>query len=117
MRKKITKKQLQHLIEEKVRKEFSKVLNENLYTDDVDTSDLRVYVEPYNEDGYCEWEAICDNGWYTFRGTYANGDCKLDDCISGHSGHGSQHPVDDQLRDWFYNTLSDRVVSEIEAQV
>lgn len=87
-----------------------------LYTDDVDTSDLRVSVEPYNEDGYCEWEATCDNGWYTFRGTYANGDCELDDVISGHSGYGHQHAVDDEMRDWFYNNLYDTVVSEIEAQ-
>lgn len=87
-----------------------------LYTDDIDSSDLIVNVEPYTEDGYCEWEATCDNGWYTFRGWYSRGRCELEDVISGHSGHGMQHGVDDELRDWFYDNLEDRVISEIEAQ-
>lgn len=106
------------IVENMVRKSLLEYLQENtLYTDDIDTEDLRVRVSPYNEDGYCEWEATCDNGWYTFRGTYANGDCELDDCISGHSGYGHQHAVDDELRNWFYDNLYNAVVSQIEAQV
>lgn len=100
-----------------IRKAVKNALSEStLYTDDIDSSDLRVNVEPYTEDGYCEWEATCDNGWYTFRGWYSKGRCELEDVISGHSGHGMQHGVDDELRDWFYDNLEDRVISEIEAQ-
>lgn len=104
------------IVETYVRNELSRRLSEStLYTNNINTDDLRVNVSDYNEDGYCEWEATCDNGWYTFRGTYAGGDCELDDVISGHSGYGHQHVVDDDLRNWFYENLQNQIVAQIES--
>ena len=84
-------------------------MNEShLYTGDINANDLRVS-GVWNEDGYIEWEAKVDNGWYTFRGTYNGFDCELDEIIEGHSGHAVQHDIDDEAIDWFNETIADKV--------
>lgn len=79
-----------------------------LFTGDINVNDLRVN-GVWNEDGYIEWEAKVDNGWYTFRGTYNGFDCELDEIIEGHSGHGHQIDIDDEAIEWFDNNLADNI--------
>ena len=84
-------------------------MNEShLYTDDINPDDLQVSGH-WTDDGYAEWEAKVDNGWYTFRGTYDGFDCELDEIIEGHSGHAVQHDIDDEAIDWFNETIADKV--------
>ena len=65
-----------------LKESIRKTLNESyLYTKDIDTRDLRINDAHWTEDGYAEWEAKVDNGWYTFRGTYNGVDCELDEII------------------------------------
>ena len=107
---KLTKNDIHRLISEQVLKR----LNESfLHTNDVDTSDLRINAH-WTEDGYAEWEARVDNGWYTFRGTYDGTDCELDEIIEGHSGHSVQHSINDEALKWFYENLNDRIASWID---
>lgn len=84
-------------------------MNEShLYTNDINPDDLKVSGH-WTGDGYAEWEAKVDNGWYTFRGTYDGFDCELDEIIEGHSGHAVQHNVDDEAIDWFNETIADKI--------
>lgn len=97
-----------------VRESIKKVVNESyLYTKDINTDDLRINGH-WTEDGYAEWEATVDNGWYTLRGTYDGHNCELDEIIEGHSGHSVQHSVDDDTIDWFNQNICDRVKSWLD---
>lgn len=90
------------------------ILDESyLYTNDININDLRVNGH-WTEDGYAEWEASVDNGWYTFRGTYNGIDCELDEIIEGHSGYGHQHDIDDEAVEWFNQNLADKVKSWLD---
>lgn len=109
MKKRITEAQLRDIVAESVKK----VLFEStLYTKDIKTSDLSVKVYETPED-YYEYVATCDNGWYTFRGTYGNG-LTLDDVVSGHSGYGHQHSVDGALDEWFNEEIAPRLTMMIK---
>lgn len=106
----LTENKLRGLIREAVKY----ALNEShLYTNDIDTHDLRINAH-WTEDGYAEWEARVDNGWYTFRGTYDGYDCELDEIIEGHSGHGHQHSIDNDALNWFNENLRDRIILWVE---
>lgn len=97
-----------------VRESIKRVVNESyLYTKDINTDDLRINGH-WTEDGYAEWEASVDNGWYTLRGTYDGHDCELDEIIEGHSGHSVQHSIDDDTIDWFNQNICDRVKSWLD---
>lgn len=97
-----------------VRESIKRVVNESyLYTKDINTDDLRINGH-WTEDGYAEWEASVDNGWYTLRGTYDGHDCELEEIIEGHSGHGHQHEIDDDAIDWFNQNICDRVKSWLD---
>ena len=100
--------------ESHIKRTLRQSLNESyLYTKDIDTSDLRINAH-WTDDGYAEWEATVDNGWYTFRGTYNGVDCELDEIIEGHSGYGSQHNIDDDAIEWFDENLRDKIATWIE---
>ena len=86
----------------------------HLYTGDIDRNGLHHVSVRWTDDGYAEWEAFVDNGWYTFRGTYDGVDCELDEVIVGHSGYGHQIDIDDEVVDWFNENLRDEIVSRIE---
>lgn len=97
-----------------VRESIKRVINESyLYTKDINTDDLRINGH-WTEDGYAEWEASVDNGWYTLRGTYDGHDCELEEIIEGHSGHSIQHNIDDDAIDWFNQNICDRVKSWLD---
>jgi len=97
-----------------VRESIKRVVNESyLYTKDINTDDLRINGH-WTEDGYAEWEATVDNGWYTLRGTYDGHDCELEEIIEGHSGHAHQHDIDDDAIDWFNQNICDRVKSWLD---
>jgi len=105
----LTESGLHQVIKESVKR----ILNESyLNTNDINVDDVRVNGY-WTEDGYAEWEARVDNGWYTFRGTYDGVDCELDEIIQGHSGHGHQIDIDDEAIEWFNQNLSDKVKSWI----
>ena len=105
---KLSESDLSRLIKESAKQ----ILGESyLYTNDIDPSDVRVNGGDFSEDGYAEWEASVDNGWYTFRGTYNGIDCELDEIIVGHSGHGHQVDIDDEAIEWFNQNLADKIKS------
>ena len=103
----LSESSLHRIIKESVKK----VLRES-YFDCIDTNDLRINAH-WTEDGYAEWEARVDNGWFTFRGTYDGYDCDLDFFMTGHSGYGHEYTVDDEIVEWFNNNLRDKVISWI----
>lgn len=91
-----------------------KLLKESLlYANDIDTDSVQIDAH-WTEDGYAEWEAKVDNGWYYFSGTYDGFDCELDEIIEGHSGHAVQHDIDNETIEWFNKNLRDKIVSWIE---
>lgn len=97
-----------------VRESIKKVVNESyLYTKDINTDDLHINGH-WTEDGYAEWEATVDNGWYTLRGTYDGHNCELEEIIEGHSGHSVQHSIDDDTIDWFNQNICDIVKSWLD---
>ena len=108
---KLSESDLSRLIKESAKQ----ILGESyLYTKNINTDDLRVIGGNWTEDGYLEWEARVDNGWYTFRGTYNGIDVELDEIIEGHSGHGHQHGIDDDALEWFNQNLSDKIKSWLD---
>jgi len=97
-----------------IKESVSKILKESyLCTNEIDTSDLRINAH-WTEDGYAEWEAKIDNGWYTLRGTYNGVDCELDEIMTGHSGFGHQCDIDDETIQWFDENLRDEIINWIE---
>ena len=108
----LTESDLHQIVKESV----SKVLTEiNLGGGQIDFGDWHLTRLKGNDDGYYEFEAKCDNGWYTLRGSYhGNGEIELDFLMSGHSGYGRQIPISDKLQRWFDIYGAKELTEEIE---
>ena len=97
-----------------IKESVKRVINEAyLYTKDINPKDLRISGY-WTQDGYAQWEANLDNGWYSFRGTYDGVECELDEIVQGHSGYGHPIEIDDEAIEWFNQNLADKVKAWIE---
>ena len=106
----LSESDLHRLIKESVKR----VINEAyLYTKGINPKDLRISGY-WTQDGYAQWEANVDNGWYSFRGTYDGVECTLDEIVQGHSGYGHSIEIDDEAIEWFNQNLADKVKTWIE---
>lgn len=115
---KLTESEVRSLIRESiknVKKTNKRQLHEGVYLGDIDTSDARVNLDSINEDGFGEFTVTCDNGWYTFVGTYGT-TVELDYVIVGHSGHGRQEVADDEITAWFEENLASEVEMAIQEE-
>ena len=108
----LTENNLHRIVKESV----NRVINEiNLGNGSIDFDDCHITSLKSNEDGYYEFEARCDNDWYTLRGSYyGNGEIELDFLLSGHSGYGRQIPINKKLQRWFDIYGRKELTDEIE---
>ena len=90
----------------------------NLGGGQIDFDDWHISRLKINEDGYYEFEARCDNDWYTLRGSYhgdeKNGEIELDELLRGHSGYGRFVPITDNLQRWFDIYGAKELIEEIQ---
>lgn len=108
----LTENDLHRIVKESV----NRVINEiHLGNGSIDFDDWHITSLKSNEDGYYEFEARCDNDWYTLRGSYyGNGEIELDFLLSGHSGYGRQIPINKKLQRWFDIYGRKELTDEIE---
>ena len=99
----LTENNLHRIVKESV----NRVINEiNLGNGSIDFDDWHITSLKSNEDGYYEFEARCDNDWYTLRGSYyGNGEIELDFLLSGHSGYGRQIPINKKLQSGYERNI------------
>jgi len=110
----LTESDLHRIVNNSVRRIISEM---NLGGGQIDFSDWHITDISENPDGYYDFEARCDNNWYTLRGTYANGEIELDFLMRGHSGYGRQIPISDELERWFDIYGREQLTNEIERRI
>lgn len=63
-------------------------------------------------DGYYDYEIMVDD-WYTIRGTFDGDSVTYDELINGHSGHGRQVVIDDEIDDFLHEKLDSELISQL----